>query len=320
MPMSSNWQGVFVALPTQFHASYEIDIGATMQHHDQLIGAGVHGVVVLGSIGENTSLSPTEKREVLGAAVATARGRVPVLSGVAEFTTADAGRYARDAAGLGADGLMVLPAMVYRADTREAVAHYRTVAAASPLPIIVYNNPRYGVDLTPPMFRELAVEPTIVAIKEASGDTRRLTDLVNAVGDRFTLFAGQDDTVLESVLLGASGTVFGLVNAFPAETMRMWELAVAGEWEQAREIYRWFMPLLHLDDHPKLVQYTKLACQECGYGHERVRAPRLVLVGEERERVLDLIRTAIATRPALDALDALDATDATARERRSLTA
>jgi 4-hydroxy-tetrahydrodipicolinate synthase len=266
----------------------------------RLIEAGVHGMVMLGSIGENTALTPEEKRQVVRAAVQTARGRVPVLTGVAELSTADACRYAADVAALGADGLMVLPAMAYRADTREAVTHYRTVAAASPLPILIYNNPRYGVDLAPAALHELIDVPTIVAIKEASGDPRRLTDIVNAVGDRFVLFAGLDDIVLESVLLGAVGTVFGLVIAFPDESLRMWELAQQGEWEKAREIYRWFMPLLHLDDHPKLAQYMKLVAQECGYGHERVRLPRLTLVGEERSRILRIVHTALATRPVIE--------------------
>jgi 4-hydroxy-tetrahydrodipicolinate synthase len=219
---------------------------------------------------------------------------------VSEFTTAEACRFAADSARIGADGLMVLPAMVYKADGREAVAHYRAVAAASPLPILCYNNPAgYGVDLTPDLFVELADVETIVAIKEASGDPRRITDLVNAVGDRYVLFAGLDPVVLESVMLGAVGTVFGLVNAFPSETMHMWDLAVRGDWEAARSIYRWFMPLLHLDDHPKLVQYMKLAVQECGMGHERVRPPRLTLVGEERAQVLRVIHTAMETRPAM---------------------
>ena len=305
--MICEWHGVFPALPTQLDENYVVDLEATMCHLERLIDAGVHGMVMLGSIGENTALSATEKRQVLRAAVQTARGRIPVLTGVAEFTTAEACRYAADAADIGADGLMLLPAMSYRADGREAITHYRTVAAAGPLPILVYNNPRYGVDIAPHMFRELADVRTIVAIKEASGDPRRLTDIYNAVGERFVLFAGLDDIVLESVMLGAVGTVFGLVIAFPAETLRMWELAQQGEWEAAREIYRWFMPLLHLDDHPKLVQYMKLTAQECGYGNERVRLPRLTLVGEERERVLRMIHTAIATRPDVSPRRALTA-------------
>lgn len=295
------WHGVFPALPTQMHADYSIDMDATMRHVHQMLDAGVHGMVMLGTIGENNSLLPEEKREVLRATVKAVNGRVPVLTGVSEFTTAAAARYAADAADIGADGVMLMPAMVYRADPREAVAHYRSVASATPLPILCYNNPKgYGVDLTPALFLELADVTNIVAIKEASGDPRRLTDLVNTLGDRYVLFAGIDDIVLESVMLGAVATVFGLVCGFPNETMRLWELATSGQWDKAREIYRWFMPLLHLDDHPKLVQYTKLVTQECGMGSERTRPPRLPLVGEERERVLQIIHTAIATRPALD--------------------
>jgi 4-hydroxy-tetrahydrodipicolinate synthase len=300
--MSQLWHGVFPAIPTQLREDLSIDVDATMRHLDHLIETGVHGMVLLGTIGENTSCSAAEKRLLLRAAVDTTAGRVPLLTGVAEFTTAEACRYAADAAELGADGLMVLPAMVYKADQNEAIAHYRSVAAASALPILCYNNPTgYGVDLTTRAFLELADVPTIVAIKEASGDPRRLTDLINAVGDRYTLFAGLDDLLLESVMLGATGTVFGLVCAFPLESLRMWELAQQGSWEAARAIYRWFMPLLHLDDHPKLVQYMKLVVQECGFGHERVRPPRLPLAGEERDRILGIIHTAIETRPDLDA-------------------
>lgn len=300
-----DWHGVFPALPTQMHADYSIDFNATMRHVNQMLDAGVHGLVMLGTIGENNSLLPDEKRELLRATVKTVDGRVPVLTGVSEFTTAAAAKYASDAAEIGADGVMLLPGMVYKADPREAVAHYRSVAKATPLPILCYNNPKgYGVDLTPDLFLALAEVRNIVAIKEASGDPRRLTDLVNMLGDRFVLFAGIDDIMLESIMLGAVATVFGLVCGFPAETMRMWELASTGQWEKAREIYRWFMPLLHLDDHPKLVQYTKLVTQECGMGNELTRPPRLPLVGEERERVLKIIHTAIETRPELGVMTA----------------
>lgn len=299
------WHGVFPALPTQMHTDYSIDVHATMRHVNQMLDAGVHGLVMMGTIGENNSLLPDEKRELLRATVQTVGGRVPVLTGISEFTTAAAANYASDAAEIGADGVMLLPGMVYRADPREAVAYYRSVATATPLPILCYNNPKgYGVDLTPELFLELADVPNIVAIKEASGDPRRLTDLVNLLGDRYVLFAGLDDIVLESVMLGAVATVFGLVCGFPAETMRLWALASAGRWEEAREIYRWFMPLLHLDDHPKLVQYTKLVAQECGMGSEVTRPPRLPLVGDERARVLKIIRTAIETRPELGVLTA----------------
>jgi len=224
-------------------------------------------------------------------------GRVPVLPGVAEFSTAAACRFAHEAEMLGADGLMVLPAMVYKADRREAIAHFRAVARAANLPIMCYNNPpSYGVDLTPEAFVELADEPNLVAVKESSDDVRRITDLFNATGDRYIIFGGVDDLVLESAVLGAAGTVSGLVNAFPRETLKLWELATAGKYDEARKLYRWFTPLLHLDTHPKLVQYIKLVAAECGMGTETVRAPRLPLVGDERERILQLVRDALGTR------------------------
>jgi 4-hydroxy-tetrahydrodipicolinate synthase len=221
-----------------------------------------------------------------------------VLTGVAECTTALACRFAEDARRIGVAGLMVLPGMVYKSDPRETMAHYRAVARATDLPIMVYNNPvSYHVDITPEMFVDLADEPNLVAIKESSENVRRITDLRNVCGERYTLFCGVDDLVLESLLLGATGWVSGLVNAFPAENRLLWDLATAGRWEEARAVYRWYTPVLHLDTHPKLVQYIKLAQQECGLGSETVRPPRLPLIGEERERIQAIIRRAIATRP-----------------------
>jgi 4-hydroxy-tetrahydrodipicolinate synthase len=253
---------------------------------------------MLGTVGENCSLEPAEKREVLKATVEHVRGRVPVLTGVAEYTTAGACRWAADAARLGADGLMVLPAMVYKSDPRETMAHFRTVARATDLPVMVYNNPpTYGVDITPSMFVDLADEPNLVCIKESSENPRRITDIYNLCKDRYVLFAGVDDLVLECMILGAVGWVSGLVNAFPHENRLLWDLATAGRWDEAREVYRWYTPVLHLDTHPKLVQYIKLAAAECGYGTELTRAPRLPPVGTERDEVLALIRQAIATRP-----------------------
>jgi 4-hydroxy-tetrahydrodipicolinate synthase len=193
---------------------------------------------------------------------------------------------------------MVLPAMVYKSDPRETVAHFRAVAAATDLPILCYNNPvSYGVDITPAMFADMADEPKFVAIKESSENVRRITDLKNVCGDRYLLFCGVDDLVLESVLLGAVGWVSGLVNAFPEENRLLWDLATAGRYEEAVKVYRWYTPLLHLDTHVKLVQYIKLAMAETGMGSEAVRAPRLPLVGREREEALALIRRAIQTRP-----------------------
>jgi 4-hydroxy-tetrahydrodipicolinate synthase len=192
--------------------------------------------------------------------------------------------------------------MVYNSDSRETVAHFRAVAKASNLPIMIYNNPvSYKVDISPETFAELADEPKFVAIKESSEDVRRITDIKNVCGDRFLLFCGVDDLVLESIVLGATGWVSGLVNAFPAENRLLWDLALAGNFEEAVKVYRWYTPLLHLDTHVKLVQYIKLAAQECGFGSELTRAPRLPLVGAERERVLGIIREGIRTRPRLPA-------------------
>jgi 4-hydroxy-tetrahydrodipicolinate synthase len=199
---------------------------------------------------------------------------------------------------------MVLPGMVYKSDPRETITHFRTVASSVDLPIMCYNNPgSYGVDITPEMFDELADEPKLVAIKESSEDCRRITDLKTRCGDRYTLLCGVDDLVLESLVLGADGWVSGLVNAFPAENRLLWDLVMAGRLDEAVDVYRWYMPLLHLDTHPKLVQYIKLAAAECGYGSEFVRAPRLRLEGAERAEILTIIRDAIATRPSATQYD-----------------
>jgi 4-hydroxy-tetrahydrodipicolinate synthase len=209
-------------------------------------------------------------------------------------------QYARDIERLRADGLMLLPAMIYRADARETVAHYRAVAAVTSLPIICYNNPlAYQIDITPEMFAELADVPNFVAIKESSGDVRRITDLRNLTGDRYQLFCGVDDLVLESVVLGATGWIAGMGLAFPRENQYFWERAIAGEYETARSLYAWYTPLLHLDTPIKFVQYIKLAVQEAGLGSEWVRAPRLPLVGEERERILAIIHRGLESRPKI---------------------
>lgn len=296
--MSITWRGVFPAVTTQFHSDQSLDLAATAKHVEWLIREGVHGVIMLGTVGENCSLEPQEKLDVLRATVRHVAGRVPVLTGVAECTTASACRFAAEAKKAGVDGLMVLPAMVYKSDPRETVAHFRAVAKATDLPILCYNNPvSYGVDITPAMFAELADEPRFVAIKESSENVRRVTDLKNRCGDRYVLFCGVDDLFLESVMLGAVGWVAGLVNAFPRETRLLWEAASAGKYEEAVKIYRWFTPLLHLDTHVKLVQYIKLAMAEIGAGSETVRAPRLPLASREREEVLTIIRQAVKTRP-----------------------
>lgn len=294
-----SWTGVYPAVTTQFNADESLNIAATQQEMARLIEGGVHGFIMLGTVGENCSLRAEEKRKVIAAAKEVAGG-LPVLSGVAEFTTAEAALYARDAQKIGIDGLMVLPGMVYTSDTRETLNHFRTVARASDLPIMIYNNPLvYRVDIKPETFGELAAEKTIVAIKESSDDPRRITDLHNLYGDRFILFCGVDDLVLESAALGIEGWVSGLTDVFPEESVELWNLCQAGRFAEARALYRWFTPVLHLDTSPKLVQYIKLGQQVVGIGSEKVRAPRMELAGEERAHILGLYEKALATRPML---------------------
>ena len=297
--MKPYWQGVFPAITTQMHKDGSLDIEGTAAHADVLIQSGIAGLVFLGSLGENQSMAPDEKRLLLGEMVRAVRGRVPVLSGVAESSVVEACRYARDAEGLGADGLMLMPPMIYKSpDPRESLHHFRTVARATGLPIMIYNNPiSYGHDLTPELIAELAPQKNFVALKESSGNTRRITDLHNTVGGRYALFTGVDDLALESAILGIDGWVAGSGIAFPKENQRFWDLTRKGQWDKAREIYRWFAPLLHLDTHPKFVQYIKLAVQEVGLGKEWTRAPRLPLAGAERKRVLEIIHQGIAARP-----------------------
>jgi dihydrodipicolinate synthase/N-acetylneuraminate lyase len=300
--MKPYWQGVFPAVTTQMRRNGDLDLDATARHIEVLIDSGVGGLVMCGSLGENQALDPEEKCAMVEMAVGVVAGRVPVLSGVAETSTRAACRYVHDCTRLGADGFMVMSAMVYRGDEREIVTHFRSVASATDRPLMIYNNPvSYGNDVTPALFARLAEIDSIVAIKESSADTRRLTDLRNEVGDRYALFGGLDDLALEAAALGADGWVAGTGLAYPYENQYLWDLTQQGEWEKARAVYRWYMPLLHLDTHPKLVQYIKLALQENGLGSEWVRAPRLPIVGAERRHVLEVIRHGNATRPKLPA-------------------
>lgn len=297
MATKVTWTGVYPAATTQFRSDQSLDLEATAMHLRQLVAAGVDGLIVLGTLGESTVLEPDEKRDILEAAVEAAAGRVPVLAGVAENSTAQACRLAGKAEELGADGLMVLPAMVYAADRRETEAHFRAVAAASSLPIMIYNNPvAYKVDLPPESFETLADEPKFVAIKESSDDPRRITDIVSLTGERYILFCGVDDLALEAAMLGCTGWVAGLVNAFPEESIRLWKLARAGRYQEALKLYRWFTPVLHLDTHVKLVQYVKLAQAMAGRGVETVRQPRMALESDERRRVAAVIERAIESR------------------------
>lgn len=302
--MSAQWTGVFPALTTKFHDDFSLDLDAMQRHAHAQIKAGVHGLIVLGTLGENSVLSDAEKRAVVQATVAAADGKVPVLSCVAETTTVAGCRFMADAAKLGVDGFMALPGMGYVSDRRETLTHFRTLADATDLPIMVYNNPvSYRVDVTPAMFAELADEPKFVAIKESSDDVRRITDLINLTGDRYAIFTGVDNLAMESLLLGAVGWVAGLVDAFPRETVVLYDLVQAGKLAAARRLYRWFMPLLHLDVSTKLVQNIKLAEVYTGLGNEVVRPPRLPLVGEERALVTAVIEKALAARPDLANLD-----------------
>ncbi|GAB0114908.1 dihydrodipicolinate synthase family protein [Acidisoma sp. C75] len=298
--MAVTWQGVVPALMTEMKADGALDLPATARHVERCIEAGCEGFVMLGTLGENSSLSLEEKAQVVASAVEAAAGRVPIIAGVAEYTTELAIASARRMRAAGAAGLMVLPCMVYEQDAREAVAHFRDVARAADLPIMIYNNRvSYKVDLSPEDFAELADEAAIVAVKESSHDSRRITDMISRLGDRYLMFCGVDDLVLENLLFGAVGWVAGLANCFPHEAVALYRLARAGRVAEALALYRWFMPLLHLDTAVKLVQYIKLGNHLTGYGAEHVRRPRMTLVGAERARIEAIYARAMETRPAL---------------------
>lgn len=307
MPKVS-WQGVFPAVTTQFHDDLSLDVQRTHGVMQALIRDGVSGLIVCGTVGENCSLSRDEKITVMEAAKDAAGGRVPVIAGIAEFTTAFACDMAKEAARIGLDGIMVMPALVYSSKPHETAAHFRGVSKATDLPVMVYNNPPiYKNDVTPQILASLADCETVVCFKESSGDSRRFTDVRNMVGDRFLMFAGLDDTVVESIMLGAKGWVSGMSNAFPQEGEALFRLAAAGRYEEARTLYDWFMPLLHLDARPDLVQCIKLCEHIMGRGTHLTRPPRLALSAEETAEVEALMKTALATRPALPQLAALAA-------------
>lgn len=291
------WSGVFPAATTQFDTELAVDIKETQRVQEALLSDGVDGLIVLGTVGENNSLEAEEKRSVMRAAKNAAAGRRPIVAGVSELTTERAVNFARDAEKIGVDGLMVLPAMVYVPKPAELAAHFRAVAEATSLPIMLYNNPpAYRTTIDFNVLEQLAGIPNIVAIKESAPDTRRFTDLFNAFGDRFVVFAGLDDIALEGLWLGARGWVSGLTNAFPQESIELVAAVRDGDRERALEIYRWFMPLLHLDAEHDLVQCIKLAEQVMGRGSERVRMPRLPLTGARREEVVKMVEQAAATR------------------------
>lgn len=298
--MQFEWKGVFPALLTPFTAHDELDIPLFLKNLDAQTGAGVQGIILGGSLGEASTITSEEKERLVKEARQHLQQRIPVILNIAESSTRDAIQAAANALKWGADGLMLLPPMRYKSDARETIAYFRAVASAVPLPIMIYNNPvDYKIDTTPEMFDELITCDNITALKESSRDVTNLTRMKNRFGDRIKILCGVDTLAMEELCLGADGWVAGLVCAFPKETMAIYNLVKAGKIAEATAIYRWFMPLLELDIHPKLVQYIKLAAAECGIGSEHVRAPRLPLEGEERGRVLQIIRNGLAVRPAL---------------------
>jgi 4-hydroxy-tetrahydrodipicolinate synthase len=296
--MNPNWTGVYPALTTKFTSDDKLDLPLFQKNLQAQLDAGASGIIIGGSLGEASTLDNTEKLELIRFAVDYVNGKVPVIMTIAEGSTRHAVALAHAAEKAGANGLMVLPPMRYKSDHRETVMFYKTIAGASTLPIMVYNNPvDYKVEVTMDMFAELAEQPTIQSVKESTRDVSNVTRMINRFGKRFKILCGVDTIAMEELMLGADGWVAGLVCAFPKETVAVYELTKAGKIDEALKIYRWFLPLLELDIHPKLVQYIKLAEAEVGLGSEYVRAPRLMLVGEERERILSIIKNGISKRP-----------------------
>jgi 4-hydroxy-tetrahydrodipicolinate synthase len=292
------WQGVYPAATTQFTPDLAIDHDATQRVQTALVDDGVDGLIILGTCGENNSLEADEKLAVLKGAVEAVGSRVPLVAGVSEFTTDRAVKYAQAAEAIGVDALMLLPAMVYVPNLDELYTHFRTVAESTSLPIMLYNNPpAYRVNVDFDTLARLEDVPNIVAIKESAPDPRRFTDLYNQFGDRYTLMAGLDDVALEGLMLGASGWVSGLTSAFPQESVALVAAQRRGDYAEALRIYRWFMPLLHLDAEHDLVQSIKLAEQVMGRGSERVRMPRMPLSGQRRADVTAWVEQCAATRP-----------------------
>nr|WP_316640133.1 dihydrodipicolinate synthase family protein [uncultured Roseateles sp.] len=295
---ATRWTGIFPAITTKFFADERIDAEGTARHIDFQIRNGIHGIVTCGSLGEASTLSLEEKLEVARIALEAAEGRVPVLANVSETSTREALRYIEGANKLGVAGYMVMPSVIYVADAREAMLNVRTMAEAAQKPVMVYNNPvAYRVDLKPEHMLELADCKWIEAIKESTGDIRRITDLRNLLGDRYQLFLGVDDLAFEGLALGCDGLLAGVGCAFPRETVALYDLMKAGQWAEALKLYQWMTPMLHLDVSNKLVQNLKLIDLLVGVGSEHMRRPRLPLIGEERAFVTAVVEKALATRP-----------------------
>ena len=293
----SDWRGVFAAITTPFSKNGSVDHAFLREHIEWLISHGVHGIVCLGSLGEAPTLTSDEKRTILTAAHAAVGSRVPLIAGISALRTTEARTMAREAADLGCDGLMVLPPYVYRGDWREIATHLEAIIQATRLPCMLYNNPlAYGTDITPVQIHELCRHENLHAVKESSGDLRRITALREIAGDRLAIFVGMDDVIVEGIAAGAVGWIAGLVKALPEESVQLFDLATTTGPEAARALYHWFLPLLRLDTVPKFVQLIKLVQQEVGMGSSAVRAPRMELSGDEREMVSALIRERLANR------------------------
>lgn len=298
--MEVTWQGVYPAITTKFTANDTLDLALFEKNLDVQLDAGVHGIILGGTLGEASVLTTQEKETLVKFTIEKVNGKIPVIINIAEGATRESIRQAELAELWGAKGLMLLPAMRYTTDHRETVTYFKTIADATPLPIMIYNNPvDYKTNVTLDMFDELQACENIGAVKESTRDVTNVTRMKNRFGNRYKVLCGVDTLALEELCLGADGWVAGLVCAFPHETTAIFNLVKGGKIEEAIKIYRWFMPLLELDIHPKLVQYIKLAETQAGIGSEYVRPPRLTLVGEERERILSIINKGIATRPNL---------------------
>ncbi len=298
--MTFEWKGVFPALLTPFTADDKLDLAMYEKNLAAQVDASVHGIIIGGSLGEASTITVKEKEELVEFSVEYLNGKIPVILNIAESSTKDAIQQVINAHNWGADGIMLLPPMRYKSDDRETITYFKAVANSTELPIMIYNNPvDYKIDTRPDMFDELVDCKNITALKESSRDVTNLTRMKNRFGDRFKILCGVDTLAMEELCLGADGLVAGLVCAFPAETVAIYNLVEAGKIAEATKIYRWFMPMLELDIHPKLVQYIKLAATQVGICNEYVRAPRLTLIGEERERVLKVINDGIKNRPTL---------------------
>ena len=297
------WRGVFPAVTTPFNSDLSVNYPALRRHVSWLLDSGCKGVILLGSLSESPTLTQGEKIEMLRQCKEQIGNRAPLLAGVSGLATAEAVRLARSAEEVGCDGLMVLPHFVYQGDWRETEAHLSAVISATPLPCMLYNNPiSYGTDVTPPQIVALSRHPNLCAVKESSGDIRRVAAIRESLGERLAIFAGLDDVVVESVAAGAVGWVAGLANALPLESVRLFDLASSGNTLETWQLYNWFLPLLRLDAVPKFVQLIKLVQSETGTGSPAVRPPRLELAGSEREEVLRMIRKRLAERPAVLAM------------------